>query len=527
MITRHFGIVVTAAALMLAVVPLIVQATVATDGEPVLVREGDRKLLLAAGPDGQSVLVSSPATGGATQVDVLALSGASVEAWDVPGGADVEVLDGLWTEAGRIVLLRCEPGAGLSDRRLVLEQYEPDGTPAAETIVVSDHAERAGTLAEDATGRLLVAWLEIDRDDPLTDPEQLLLARFDPDGSQLLGPILVSSEDRIGGSWIYQPRIAPGPGGRVAVLAGHGDCGMLGCGTAILGTWLAADGTKLPGGLHIGTSARALAAAAVSSGEVAVVWTRPSPAMPGFDHDAGPFVVYAQRFTPGSHGPEWEVTPSPGSWAPLSEMTPELAADGRDAALVIWEDLGSAGASAGQILVRSLDRDGAPSGSTLALATGARPVARAVAREHFLAAWSGELDGVAGVIVQPLRWIADPCTGQATTLCLGNGRFEITAEWAAPDGQGGSGAAVPLTSDSGYFWFFSQGNVELVVKVLDACAERSNRFWVFAAGLTDLEVRLSVRDRVGGVEQEYVNPLGQPFEPITDTTTFETCPPNT
>ena len=28
---------------------------------------------------------------------------------------------------------------------------------------------------------------------------------------------------------------------------------------------------------------------------------------------------------------------------------------------------------------------------------------------------------------------------------------------------------VPLTSDSGYFWFFDADNIELVVKVLDAC----------------------------------------------------------
>ena len=46
----------------------------------------------------------------------------------------------------------------------------------------------------------------------------------------------------------------------------------------------------------------------------------------------------------------------------------------------------------------------------------------------------------------------------------------------------GTGTAVPLTSDTGYFWFFGSSNVEAVIKVLNACS-LNQRFWVFAGGL--------------------------------------------
>ena len=43
------------------------------------------------------------------------------------------------------------------------------------------------------------------------------------------------------------------------------------------------------------------------------------------------------------------------------------------------------------------------------------------------------------------------------------------------------GQAVPLTPDSGYFWFFNAANIEAVVKVLNACSVNDHH-WVFAAG---------------------------------------------
>jgi hypothetical protein len=59
--------------------------------------------------------------------------------------------------------------------------------------------------------------------------------------------------------------------------------------------------------------------------------------------------------------------------------------------------------------------------------------------------------------------------------------------------------------------------------VLDGCGSFGS-FWAYAAGLTDLEVKLRVEDLASGAVRTYVNPLGRPFAPIHDTAAFPTCP---
>jgi hypothetical protein len=115
------------------------------------------------------------------------------------------------------------------------------------------------------------------------------------------------------------------------------------------------------------------------------------------------------------------------------------------------------------------------------------------------------------------------CAPGATTLCLNGGRFQVTTNYSTAAGQSGAGMAVSLTSDSGYFWFFNSANIELVVKVLDACALTPPHFWVFAGGLTNVAVTLDVLDTQTGAEKIYQNPLGTPFAPIQDTSAFS-CP---
>ena len=107
-------------------------------------------------------------------------------------------------------------------------------------------------------------------------------------------------------------------------------------------------------------------------------------------------------------------------------------------------------------------------------------------------------------------------------LVLLGGRFVVEADWATAEGSG-VGWAVKLTEDSGYFWFFASSNVEALVKLHDACVDPWQRYWVFAAGLTNVGVSLRVSDVVAGVEHTYVNEQGQPFQPIQDTATFATC----
>src|SRR5207245_2755018 len=54
------------------------------------------------------------------------------------------------------------------------------------------------------------------------------------------------------------------------------------------------------------------------------------------------------------------------------------------------------------------------------------------------------------------------CTASSTTLCLSSNRFAVSVSWKAADGSQGSGNAIPITGDTGYFWFFSSSNVEMV-----------------------------------------------------------------
>jgi hypothetical protein len=117
----------------------------------------------------------------------------------------------------------------------------------------------------------------------------------------------------------------------------------------------------------------------------------------------------------------------------------------------------------------------------------------------------------------------NPCVSNDRSLCLNKGRFEVQADWTTPNGQTGTGHAVPLTSDTGTFWFFNDANVEVVVKVLEACAT-NHRYWVFAGGLTNVRVRLTVRDAQTNATKQYTNPQSTAFRPIQDTAAFATCP---
>jgi streptogramin lyase len=120
--------------------------------------------------------------------------------------------------------------------------------------------------------------------------------------------------------------------------------------------------------------------------------------------------------------------------------------------------------------------------------------------------------------------IGGPCVTDVHTLCLDDGRFRVQSTWRVPaQGTSGSGTAVALSADTGYFWFFAASNLELVVKVLDGCGVNSHH-WVFAGGLTDVEVTLTVTDTSTGAARIYTNVSGTPFAPIQDTSAFARCP---
>lgn len=104
----------------------------------------------------------------------------------------------------------------------------------------------------------------------------------------------------------------------------------------------------------------------------------------------------------------------------------------------------------------------------------------------------------------------------AGVLCLGGGRFEATLHYSDPRrGLAGSGVAVPITADTGYFWFFAASNLEVLVKVLDGRAVNGH-YWVFWGGVTDIGFQLTVHDTVTGATRSYDSPAGT-FASAADT----------
>jgi hypothetical protein len=119
--------------------------------------------------------------------------------------------------------------------------------------------------------------------------------------------------------------------------------------------------------------------------------------------------------------------------------------------------------------------------------------------------------------------LSGACLPGAADLCLQDGRFRVSATWNTAAGQGVA-QAVPLTPDTGSFWFFNPANLELTLKVIDGCAVNS-RFWVFVTGLTDVEVEVRVEDSKTGRVRTYASPGRTPFQPRLDTDAFDTCSP--
>jgi hypothetical protein len=117
----------------------------------------------------------------------------------------------------------------------------------------------------------------------------------------------------------------------------------------------------------------------------------------------------------------------------------------------------------------------------------------------------------------------EPCLPSTTRLCLNGGRFHVTVTWRDYLGNQGSGQAVEETVDSGLFWFFSENNLEMLVKVLDGCALNAH-YWVFAAATTDVEYHLTVEDSQTGAEKSWHNTLGVASPAITDVDALAVCP---
>lgn len=101
---------------------------------------------------------------------------------------------------------------------------------------------------------------------------------------------------------------------------------------------------------------------------------------------------------------------------------------------------------------------------------------------------------------------AAACRPGPKTLCLQNGRFQVTVDWRNPaNNEAGQGGAVPLSQLTGAFYFSTPDSLELMTKVLD----QGNRIDFFYGALSDLEYTITVTDTRTGAVKTYRNNAGR------------------
>lgn len=91
------------------------------------------------------------------------------------------------------------------------------------------------------------------------------------------------------------------------------------------------------------------------------------------------------------------------------------------------------------------------------------------------------------------------------TLRLHGGRFTVKVRYLADDGEWYSARVVPgveLGQEAGLFYFFNRDNIEVLVKVLDACSINDRR-WVYGSAATDLSYAVEVSDVETGRHFEF------------------------
>ncbi|MCY3963448.1 MAG: leucine-rich repeat domain-containing protein [Acidobacteria bacterium] len=107
----------------------------------------------------------------------------------------------------------------------------------------------------------------------------------------------------------------------------------------------------------------------------------------------------------------------------------------------------------------------------------------------------------------------------ATTPLTFDGGYRVSLCYETAEGVVGEARAGIWASDqSGLLWFFSRGNAEVLVKVLDGCSHNGRR-WIFVAPVTDVAFNLHVTSS-GGREWTHRNPLGRTAVTRSDTSAF-------
>ncbi len=125
----------------------------------------------------------------------------------------------------------------------------------------------------------------------------------------------------------------------------------------------------------------------------------------------------------------------------------------------------------------------------------------------------GALSGSPSVTGLTVALSEGACLPSTTALCLLGDRFRVTGTYETAAGATGSAKVTELSNEAGYMTFFTAGNIEAIVKIIDGCSF-NDFYWVYASGLTNVEVDIVVRDETNGNEFTIHNPLNQLFDTV-------------
>ena len=321
-----------------------------------------------------------------------------------------------------------------------------------------------------------------------------------------------------------QPALAASGNGVVAAWASDGQDGSgFGVVARRFDNALAPLSSEIPVPQHSIFDQTAPAVTGLDGTGFAVAWQR---SLQAFSSTVGPQPVISLRRFDGdaATGPERQVQDD----VSRRHESPVVVADSTATVTVAWQEI-DLDSGDKQVVASRFDAANAPVVLDFPLNTtsaGDQIGPALFGSSRLVAAWAsfGQDGSSFGIFAQRLGSPVDPCVADATTLCLLGNRFRIRATYATAAGATGSGQAVALTPESGYYWFFDDANVEVVIKVIDACGLAGfDNFWVFATGLTNVEVNLEVIDTWTGEEKIYPNALNHAFDPILDSGHFDVC----
>jgi hypothetical protein len=259
--------------------------------------------------------------------------------------------------------------------------------------------------------------------------------------------------------------------------------------------------------------------AADPAGDFVVVWS-------GWEIDDIYYDVWMRRFAANGEplGDEQVVNQFRGG----TQWAPRIAMDSAGHFVVAW-DAQTFGDETKSIVARAYRADGTPLGDEFAVQTSTEGSSGEAWGAHVALSDSGlavfawtafEGDDERSEDARARRFVW-PCSADDASLCLG-GRFLVRAQRRTSAGDFDAAHAVPLGADSGGFWFFWPDNLELFVKVLDGCGV-NQRYWVYLAGLTDVEVDVEVTDTWTGNVEVYRSDLFARFPAIQDVDALAVC----